>query len=249
LTSFAYPLEGGEDGAAGGCVAEIVVATTRPETMLGDTAIAVHPDDPRYTALVGGHALHPLSGRRIPIIADGELVDMAFGTGAVKITPAHDPNDFATGKRHGLEFMSVFDDEGNVTPAAGGDRFGGLPRFAARVAVVDWLSRHERDLAVDPVIVGEVRFGILVLPRGKRRSALESWFDDVVRRIHCLNTDSATGRRWAELLAELRRRGRTMPVKDSLVAASALHHGLTVATRNVADFEKAGVALVNPFER
>ena len=156
LTSFAYPLEGGEDGAAGGCVAEIVVATTRPETMLGDTAIAVHPDDPRYTALVGGHALHPLSGRRIPIIADGELVDMAFGTGAVKITPAHDPNDFATGKRHGLEFMSVFDDEGNVTPAAGGDRFGGLPRFAARVAVVDWLKEAGlfRGVAGNPMRLG-----------------------------------------------------------------------------------------------
>ena len=154
LTSFAYPLEKG-DGAGDG-VSEIVVATTRPETMLGDTAVAVHPDDPRYTALVGTHVLHPLTGRRIPIIADRELVDMSFGTGAVKITPAHDPNDFATGKRHGLEFMSVFDDEGRIMPAAGGDRFGGLGRFDARVAVVDWLKEEGlfRGVAPNPMRLG-----------------------------------------------------------------------------------------------
>ena len=93
ITSFGYPLDGG-DG-------EIVVATTRPETMLGDTAVAVHPEDTRYTHLHGRHVVHPFSGRKIPIITDAELVDMSFGTGAVKITPAHDPNDFATGKRHG----------------------------------------------------------------------------------------------------------------------------------------------------
>ena len=130
LTSFAYPLEAG-DG-------EIVVATTRPETMLGDTAVAVHPDDARYKHLVGTNVLHPLDGRKIPIIADAELVDPEFGTGAVKITPAHDPNDFATGKRHGLQFVSVFDDDGNIN--ARGGRFQGTPRFAARVTVVDWLK-------------------------------------------------------------------------------------------------------------
>jgi len=164
LTSFAYPLEGAAGGGGGGeggvgagaGASEIVVATTRPETMLGDTAVAVHPDDPRYAHLVGSHVLHPLSGRRIPIIADAELVDPEFGTGAVKITPAHDPNDFATGKRHGLEFMSVFDDEGRVSPAAGGDRFGGLPRFAAREAVVDWLKEAGlfRGVAGNPMRLG-----------------------------------------------------------------------------------------------
>ena len=157
LTSFAYPLEGGGGtGGEGDRPAEIVVATTRPETMLGDTAVAVHPDDPRYAGLVGTHALHPLSGRRIPIIADAELVDMSFGTGAVKITPAHDPNDFATGKRHGLEFMSVFDDEGRISAAAGGDRFGGLGRFDARVAVVDWLKEAGlfRGVAPNPMRLG-----------------------------------------------------------------------------------------------
>ncbi|GFR43813.1 hypothetical protein Agub_g4939 [Astrephomene gubernaculifera] len=129
LTSFAYPLE---DGSG-----EVVVATTRPETMLGDTAVAVHPEDPRYTAMHGKFVVHPVSGRRIPIICDAELVDMAFGTGAVKVTPAHDPNDFATGKRHGLEFINIFDDNGLIN--AQGGPFEGQPRFKARVTVVDML--------------------------------------------------------------------------------------------------------------
>lgn len=122
LTSFAYPLESG-DG-------EIVVATTRPETMLGDSAVAVHPDDPRYKALIGTHVLHPLDGRKLPIVGDAELVDMAFGTGAVKITPAHDPNDFVTGQRHNLAFVSVFDDEGRINDKGG--MFAGQPRFQVR---------------------------------------------------------------------------------------------------------------------
>lgn len=84
---------------------KIIVATTRLETMLGDTAVAVHPKDPRYTHLHGKYVIHPINGRRIPIICDDILVDMSFGTGAVKITPAHDPNDFECGKRHNLEFI------------------------------------------------------------------------------------------------------------------------------------------------
>jgi valyl-tRNA synthetase len=95
LWSFAYPLA---DGSG-----EIVVATTRPETMLGDTAVAVHPDDERYRAMIGKNVRHPLTGREFPIVADAILVDPEFGTGAVKVTPAHDFNDFETGKRHGLE--------------------------------------------------------------------------------------------------------------------------------------------------
>src|SRR6266852_1881356 len=88
---------------------KIVVATTRPETMLGDTAVAVHPDDPRYTHLHGKFVKHPFVDRLIPIITDAILVDPKFGTGAVKITPAHDFNDHATGKRHDLQEITIFD--------------------------------------------------------------------------------------------------------------------------------------------
>lgn len=114
-------------------------------------------------------------------------------------------------------------------------------------AVTDWLRRNERKIAVDPVILGEIRFGILILPRGKRRARLERWFDDGVRRLHCLSWELETGLRWAELLARLRASGRSMPIKDSLIAATALLHGLTVATRNTGDFNKAGVEVVDPF--
>jgi len=114
--------------------------------------------------------------------------------------------------------------------------------------VVDWLRRHEGAIAVDPLILGEIRFGILLLPKGKRRSRLERWFDAGVRRLHCLPWEAETGLRWAELLASLRSSGRAMPIKDSLIAATALAHGLIVATRNRADFEKAGVRMVDPFE-
>lgn len=114
--------------------------------------------------------------------------------------------------------------------------------------VVSWLRRHERAIAVDPIILGEVRFGILLLPRGKRRARLERWFDQGVRRLHCLPWEVETGLRWAELLARLRSSGREMPIKDSLIAATALANRLTIATRNVRDFESAGCDVVNPFE-
>jgi len=125
LWDFAYPLEDG---------GEIVVSTTRPETMLGDTAIAVHPGDDRYRELVGHHVLHPFLERRIPVIADAGLVDPEFGTGAVKVTPAHDPNDFETGRRHGLEFLDILDTEGRIN--ANGGPFRGMDRFEAREAVL-----------------------------------------------------------------------------------------------------------------
>ncbi len=117
-----------------------------------------------------------------------------------------------------------------------------------RPSVVDWLRRHERQVLVDPVILGEIRYGILLLPSGRRRSRLERWFDDGVRRLQCLSWEADTGLRWAELLVRLRRSGRAMPIKDSLIAATALSHGLAVATRNVADFKKAGCDVVNPFQ-
>jgi toxin FitB len=113
---------------------------------------------------------------------------------------------------------------------------------------VAWLRRHERDIAVDPIVLGEIRFGILLLPKGARRARLEDWFEAGVSRMHCLPWDASTGLRWAELLARLRRRGEAMPVKDSLIAATALAHDLTVATRNRADFRKAGVRVIDPFE-
>ncbi len=114
-------------------------------------------------------------------------------------------------------------------------------------SVVEWLKRHEREIAVDPVILGEIRYGILILPSGKRRRRLESWFDSGISRIECYSWDAATGLRWAQLLADLRGNGRSMPIKDSLIAATALVHELPVVTRNQSDFEKAEVEVVNPF--
>ena len=120
-------------------------------------------------------------------------------------------------------------------------------KSAPDARVVEWLRHNEREIAVDPVILGEVRFGILLLPKGKRRTRLERWFDAGVQRLHCVSWEVETGLRWAELLAHLRASGRTMPIKDSLIAATALVHDLVIATRNRADFQKAGVTLVDPF--
>jgi predicted nucleic acid-binding protein len=114
--------------------------------------------------------------------------------------------------------------------------------------VVEWLRGNERDIVVDPLILGEVRFGILLLSKGKRRTRLEAWFDAGVQRLHCLPWEAEIGLRWAELLARLRASGRAMPIKDSLIAATALVHGLVVATRNRTDFEPAGVKTIDPFQ-
>src|ERR671917_1020564 len=121
-----YPLASGH-GA-------LTVATVRPETMLADTAIAVHPDDPRYTRLVGETAILPLVGRRVRIIAD-PYVKPEFGTGALKITPGHDPNDFEIGRAHGLEEIVVIGEDGRMNEAAG-ERFAGMGALEAREAVV-----------------------------------------------------------------------------------------------------------------
>ncbi len=112
--------------------------------------------------------------------------------------------------------------------------------------VVEWLRRHERSLVVDPVILGEVRFGILLLSRGARRADLERWFDDGVARLQCLSFDASVGLRWAQLLADLRKRGTPMSIKDSLIAATALTHNLAIATLNQSDFKQARVKLVDP---
>jgi valyl-tRNA synthetase len=143
----------------------IVVATTRAETMLGDTAVAVHPDDPRYTHLVGRTVELPLTGRRIPIVAD-EHVDPAFGTGAVKVTPAHDPNDFEIGRRHDLPGLTILDEHGVVTAHG---PFQGLDRFEARPAVVRALREDGRIVAEKRPYVHSVghcsRCGTTVEPR------------------------------------------------------------------------------------
>lgn len=122
----------------------IVVATTRIETMLGDTAIAVHPDDERYRDLVGQTLAHPFLDRKIVVVADGH-VDPEFGTGAVKVTPAHDPNDFEIGVRHGLPMLSIMDERGRITDT--GTQFDGMDRFEARVNVREALAEQGRIVA------------------------------------------------------------------------------------------------------
>ncbi|KJR09813.1 valyl-tRNA synthetase [Gordonia sp. QH-12] len=140
LVSFRY-------GSLDDAEPHIVVATTRMETMLGDTAIAVHPDDERYRDLIGVELDHPFLDRKIPVIAD-DYVDPEFGSGAVKITPAHDPNDFAIGQRHHLPMITIMDETARIEGT--GTRFDGLDRFEARVAVREALAEQGR-------IVKEVR--------------------------------------------------------------------------------------------
>jgi valyl-tRNA synthetase len=143
LWSFAYPLA---DGSG-----EIVVATTRPETMLGDTAVAVHPEDERYTGMVGKEVRHPLTGRRFPIVADGILVDPKFGTGAVKVTPAHDFNDFEVGKRHGLPMLTVIGPDGKMTGESG--PVLGLDRVEARKRVKELIAEQGLDRGTKPHVL------------------------------------------------------------------------------------------------
>jgi valyl-tRNA synthetase len=140
LYSIDYPIEGTEE--------VLTVATVRPETMLADTAVAVNPDDERYGELVGGHCILPLVGRRLPIIAD-EHVDPEFGTGALKITPGHDPNDFEIGRAHGLEEVTVIGEDGRMTAEAG-ERFAGLTADEAREAVVAALREQGLIRAEEP---------------------------------------------------------------------------------------------------
>jgi valyl-tRNA synthetase len=167
LWHFAYPLA---DGSG-----EIEVATTRPETMLGDTAVAVHPDDPRYTDMIGKNVRHPLLGYEFAIIADAELVDMTFGTGAVKVTPAHDPNDFETGQRHNLKIINLLNPDGTYNENAG--PYAGMDRFDVREAV-------KRDIEAKGFARGSEPYTIS-LGKSQRSGAVvepyisKQWFMDV----------------------------------------------------------------------
>jgi valyl-tRNA synthetase len=190
LWHIAYPLVGREG--------QLIVATTRPETMLGDVAVAVHPDDERYRHLVGAHVALPLTGRTVPIIADA-YVDPAFGTGCVKITPAHDFNDFQVGARHGLEPISVMTLDARINDNAP-EAYRGLDRFEARKRIVEDLTRQgllvevkrhklmvprcgRTDAVVEPMLTDQwfvkmeklARDGLDVVERGEVKFVPENW--------------------------------------------------------------------------
>jgi valyl-tRNA synthetase len=162
LWYFKYPIEGAEGEF-------VVVATTRPETMLGDTGVAVHPDDERYRHLVGKHAILPLVGRRIPIVAD-EYADPTAGSGAVKITPAHDFNDFQVGRRHKLELVNILDRDAALNDAVPG-AYRGLDRFVARKRIVADMEALG--------LVAKIEPHTLMVPHGDRSGAvIEPWLSD-----------------------------------------------------------------------
>lgn len=114
--------------------------------------------------------------------------------------------------------------------------------------VVQWLQDHESDVVVTPIVLGEIEYGILQLPLGRKRTILHQWFREGIRKLRVLDLDTGTATAWAELLARLKSKGQAMPVKDSLIAATALQHQLTIVTRNVVDFRHVGVPLINPFK-
>jgi predicted nucleic acid-binding protein len=120
-------------------------------------------------------------------------------------------------------------------------------RPAPSARVVEWLTVHEEDIVIDPIVLGELSAGVLSLPRGRKRTELERWLDAVAETIDCLPWDADVARRWARLVADLRRKGKPMPLLDSMIAATALTHGLTVATRNTGDFKRTGVKVFDPF--
>jgi predicted nucleic acid-binding protein len=114
--------------------------------------------------------------------------------------------------------------------------------------IVEWLTTNEANLVVDSIILGELYVGILTLPRGRKRTQLEQWFEEVVQAIDCLPWDTTISRRWAALVADLKRKGETVPLLDGMIAATALQHDLTIATRNTRDFKKTAAKTLNPFE-
>jgi valyl-tRNA synthetase len=162
LWHFKYPIEGEKDQF-------IVVATTRPETMLGDTGVAVHPEDERYRHLVGKHAILPLVGRRLPIVAD-EHADPTTGSGAVKMTPAHDFNDFEVGRRHKLELVNIFDRDAKLNENAP-EAYRGLDRFEARKRIVADLEAQG--------LVEKIEPHTYMVPYGDRSEVvIEPWLTD-----------------------------------------------------------------------
>jgi toxin FitB len=114
--------------------------------------------------------------------------------------------------------------------------------------VVTWLNENESSLIVDSIIIGELRIGILALPRGRKRDRLEQWYETLVEMIDCIAWDATISQRWAALVVELKRKGESVPLLDGMIAATALQHDLIVATRNTRDFQKTGVKTLNPFE-
>ena len=113
--------------------------------------------------------------------------------------------------------------------------------------VIDWLRAHEGHVVVDAIVLGELYAGVLRLPAGRRRTELERWFESVIGALDCVPWDGAVSRRWARLVVQLKRRGRSLPLLASMIAATALEHGFTVATRNVRDFKETGARIVDPF--
>jgi predicted nucleic acid-binding protein len=120
-------------------------------------------------------------------------------------------------------------------------------KSAPNARVVTWLTDHERDIAVDSIILGELYVGVLAMPEGRKRARLEKWFETLAQAVECLAWDVAVSRRWARLVSSLRHRGLAMPILDGMIAATALEHDLTVVTRNVHDFKTAGVPVIDPF--
>ena len=158
---------------------KLTVATTRPETMLGDVAVMIHPDDDRYNSLIGSHVILPLIGREIPIIAD-EYVDMEFGTGVVKVTPAHDFNDYEVGKRHALEMINIMTLDGLINKNGG--EFQGLERFEARKKIVERLKEQS--------YLNKVEDYRLKIPRGDRTNVVieplltDQWFVAMSKQVN-----------------------------------------------------------------
>jgi predicted nucleic acid-binding protein len=113
--------------------------------------------------------------------------------------------------------------------------------------VIDWLSDNERNLVVDSITLGELCIGVLALAPGRKRNQLEQWFGALVQTIECLPWDATISRRWAKLVVDLKQKGKTMPLLDGMIAATALQHDLTIATRNTRDFRKAGLKVFDPF--
>lgn len=122
-----------------------------------------------------------------------------------------------------------------------------LTKPAPNSRVVEWLTCHEGDVVVNAVVLGELSVGILGYPAGRKRASLERWFESVVQTIECLAWDAGVSLTWARMVSKLKRKGLTLPLLDSMIAATALHHELTVVTRNTRDFQRAGVKVVNPF--